>query len=116
MAYHDFVSVLHINISKVDLKRSAGGFCNHFAELEIVLYKVELSINNAPLKIVYPNTKETCLSPNHLLFGRQLLYPSNTTLTVATNLTVLSNSIDKINHISNHFCDRWRHEYVVTLR
>ena len=100
----------------MDLKRSAGEFCNHFAELEIVLYKVELSINNAPLKIVYPNTKETCLSPNHLLFGRQLLYPSNTTLTVAKNLTVLSNSIDKINHISNHFCDRWRHEYVVTLR
>ena len=65
-------------------------FCNHFAELEIVLLEVELIINNAPSKYVYPNTKETCLLPNHLLFGRQLLYSSNATLTVATNMTVLS--------------------------
>ena len=51
-------------------------FCNHFAELEVVLFEVELTINNAPLTYVYSNTKEKCLSPKHLLFGRQLLYSS----------------------------------------
>ena len=70
-------------------------------------------INNAPLTYVYPNTIKTCLTPNHLLFGRQLLYSSNTTSTVVRNLTILSNTTDKINRISNHFFDRWRHEFTL---
>ena len=51
-----------------------------------------------------------------MLFGRELLYSSNTTSTAVRNLTVLSSTTDKINRISNHFWDRWRHEYVVNLR
>ena len=51
-----------------------------------------------------------------MLFGRQLLCYSNTTLTVVRNLTVLSSTTDKINRITNHFWNRWRHEYVVNLR
>ena len=80
-----------------------------------MLSDVELIINNAPLIYVYSNTAKTCLTPNYLLFGTQLLLSSNTTSTVAANLTVLSSTIDKINRISNHFWDRWRHEYVVNL-
>ena len=53
----------------------------------------------------------------HLLIDRQLLYSSNTTsITIVKNLTVLSSTTDKINRMSNHFLDRWRHEYVVNLR
>ena len=77
--------------------------------------EIEAIINNAPLSYVYPNTNETCLTLNHLLFAKQLLYSSNTTSTVATNPTVLSSTADKINRISNHFWDRWRYEYVVNL-
>ena len=51
-----------------------------------------------------------------MLIGRHLLYSSNTTSTVVRNLTVFSSTTDKINCISNHFLDRWRHEYVVNLR
>ena len=50
------------------------------------------------------------------VFSRQILQPSDTTSTVAANLTVLSSITDKINRISNHFWDRLRHEYVVNLR
>ena len=78
-------------------------FCNNFEELETKLFEAELIINNAPLIYVYPNTIKTCLTPNYLLFGRQLLLFSSTTSTVAGNLTVLSGTTDKINHISNHF-------------
>ena len=78
--------------------------CNHFEELETVLFEVELIINNKPLTYVYLNTIEI---PNHLLFGRDLLYSSNTTSTVVRNLTVLSSTTDKINRISNHVLDRW---------
>ena len=80
-----------------------------------MLLEVELFINNAPLTYVYPNTIETYLTPNHLLFGGQLLYSSNTTSTVVRNITVLSSTADKINHIRNHYLDRWRHKYVVNL-
>ena len=55
-------------------------FCNHFEELQTVLFEVELIINNAPLIYIYPDTIETYLTPNYLLFGRQLLLSSNTTL------------------------------------
>ena len=89
-------------------------FFNHFEELQSVLTEVKLIINNAPLTYVYPNTIKTCLTPNHSLFDRQLLYYSNTTSTVVRNLIVLSSTTDKINR-SNHFWDRWRHEYVVNL-
>ena len=91
-------------------------FCDHFEELQTVLIKVKLIINNAPLTYVYPNTIKTYLTTNHLLFGRQLLCYCNTALTVVRNLTVLSSTTDKINRISNHFWHRWRHEYVVNLR
>ena len=40
---------------------------------------------------------------------------SNTTSTVAANMTVLSSTTDKVDGISNYFWDRWRLEYVVNL-
>ena len=43
-------------------------FCNHFEELQTI-FKVELIINNAPLIYVYPNTIETCLTPNYLFLA-----------------------------------------------
>ena len=85
-------------------------YCNFFEELQTVLIK--LIINNAPLTYVYPNTIKTYLAPNHLLFGRQLLYYSNTTSTVVRNLTVLWTTTDEANRISNHFRHKWSHEYV----
>ena len=36
-------------------------FCNHFEELQTMLFEVELIINNTPLTYVYPNTIETQL-------------------------------------------------------
>ena len=92
-------------------------FSEHFEELQtVLLIQVELIINNASLTYVYPNTIETCLTPNYLLFDRQVLYSPNTAWTVFRNLTVLSRTADKINRINNHFRDRWIHEYVVNLR
>ena len=79
--------------------------CDHFEELPTLLFEVELIINNGPLTCVYPSTMEICLTPNHLLFGRHLLYSSNIASTVLRNLTILSSTTDKINPISDHFWD-----------
>ena len=89
---------------------------DHLEDLQTVLIEVKLILNNAPLTYVYPNTIKKCLTLNHLLLGRQLLYYSNTTSTVIRNLTFLPSTTDKINRISNHFWHRWRHEYEVNLR
>ena len=78
--------------------------------------EVKLIINNASSTYVYPNAIKTYLTPNHMLFDRQLLCYSNITSPVIRNLTVLSSTTDKINRISNHFYDRWRREFVVNLR
>ena len=81
--------------------------CNHFEELQTNLFEVELIFNNAPLTYVCPNTIELCLTPNHLLIDRKLLYSSNTTsVAIAKNLNVLSSTTNKINRMSNHFLDR----------
>ena len=73
------------------------------------------TLNNAPFTCVYPNTIKTYLTPNHLLFGRQLLCHFKTTSAAIRNLTVLSSTTEKIKHISNHFWHRWRHESLVNL-
>ena len=64
-------------------------FLDHFEELQTVFIEVKLIINNAPLTYIYPNTIKTYLTPNHLLFDRQLLCYSNTKSAVIRNLTVL---------------------------
>ena len=89
--------------------------CVHFEELQTVLNEVKLIIDNAPLTYVYPITTKTYLTPNHLLFGRQLSCYSNTRSTVVRNLTAPASTADRINRISNHFWHRWRHESVVNL-
>ena len=97
-------------------------FWNHFVKLQIVLFwtlnwtELQLIINNVPLTYVYRNSIKTCLTPNYLLFGKQLLYYSNTASTVVRDLNVLSSTTDEINRISNHFWDRLRLEYVMNLR
>ena len=53
-------------------------FCNHFEELRKLLFEVELFHNNAFLTCIYSNTIGTCLTLDHLLFGRWLLCSSNT--------------------------------------
>ena len=89
---------------------NAPFFCNYFKELETVLFEIELIIINTRSINVYPNTIKTYLTPNHLLFGRQLLHSYNTISIVVRSLTVLSSTADKINHTSNQLSEDidWR--------
>ena len=75
---HDFQrepvqAIFKFEINNTVTKAIICFFGNHFEELQTVLFEVELIINK-PLTYVYPNTTETCFTPNHLLFGKQLLY------------------------------------------
>ena len=70
-------------------------FCDHFEELQTVFIEVKLIINNTPLTYVYPNTIKTYLTPNHLLFGIQLICCSNTAST-PTNICWSSRRLEEI--------------------
>ena len=59
-------------------------FFNHFEEIKTVLFQAQLIISHLPLTYDYPNSLETCLTSNHLLFGRQLLYSLRRGYFVAT--------------------------------
>ena len=90
--------VIKMNNRGVARGAHAPLFSNHLLlieELQTVLFEVELIIDNALLTYVYPNIIERCLTPNHLLFGKQLLYSSNTTSTVVRSLTILSSLTDR---------------------
>ena len=60
--------------SEADLRGGEGGGEGGAQEAPTIpLFEVELIINNALLIYVYPNIIETCLTPNYLSFGRQLV-------------------------------------------
>ena len=76
-----------MTFSEVDLRVDPEGtcppyflqslvFCSHFEELETLLFKVKLVINNAPLTYIYPN-KVLCscgiVSLGKLLFMNEFL-------------------------------------------
>ena len=49
-------------------------FRDRFAELQTVFIEIKLIVYDALLTYLYPNSIKTYLTPNHLLFGRQLHY------------------------------------------
>ena len=116
---YDFILSKSLNSPnpEVDLEGAQGVLVPLFLQLSfsvITLKKYKLCLLKlnwsliTHLSYVYPNTIKTCLTTNHLLFGRQLLCYSY-------NLTVLSSTADKVNRISNQFWLRWKHKYDVKL-
>lgn len=85
-----------------------------FEEMQTVLVEVEQIINNRPLTYAYPNDIECCLTPNHLLFGRNLQYTSNDKSPI--DIQFDETSADRVTTTIQHFWERWRREYVVNLR
>lgn len=87
-----------------------------FEEMQTVLYEIECILNNRPLTYEYPTEFESCLSPNHMLFGRRLNLSSNSTTLKSHEELNLAHHSTKISQIIEHFWNRWRKEYVVNLR
>ena len=83
-----------------------------YEELQIVLYEVEQIINNRPITYYYSDNEESCLTPNHLLYGRTLKY-SNFSCDSAPGELITPKKLD---NLLSHFWERWRKEYLVNLR
>ena len=53
-------------------ERTAGMACLNFYELQIVLSEIELTLTSRPLNQLCDDDTSDILTPNHLLFGREL--------------------------------------------
>ena len=73
-------------------------------------------INNRPITYFNEDESESCLAPNHLLFGRTLLLSNSLTTDLSYPNPNLIIKPTKLLNIINHFWDRWRKEYLVNLQ
>ena len=97
------------------LKKVLGRTTLDFYQLKIVIQEIELILNSRPLGVLYDDDMEQILTPNHLLFGRNLNLEnvrSNFNLESEVELKKCVNH----NNILTHFWNRWRSVYVPSLR
>ena len=70
--WHDGFFERLVRSTKVLLRKVLQGCRLDFEEMQTVLFEVEVILNNRPLTYYYEDDAEECLTPNHLLFRRQL--------------------------------------------
>ena len=83
--------------------------------MQTLVQGIELILNNRPIEVDYDDDQEDILSPNHLIFGRQLPTTNMSTQNRDSDLN-LSKRKKMLQTILNHFWSRWRREYVTSLR
>ena len=104
-----------VQSAKRALKRVIGRSTLTFLELQTVLAEVEVLLNSRPLCPLYENDFEEPLTPNHLVFGRRLdQHNVKGQYDISTEVT--PKRVRYINSLVEHFWERWRCEYVGTLR
>ena len=50
-----------------------------YEQLQAIVFEIETIINSRPITYFYNDESESCLTPNHLLFGRTLLLFNSST-------------------------------------
>ena len=105
-----------VKSTKELLRKELKTYKLNYEQLQTILFEVETIINNRPITYFYDDESEICLTPNHLLFGRNLLLsnPADNELSYPHSNEFIKPS--KLQNIINHFWDRWRKEYLVNLR
>ena len=100
------------------LKKVIGVKVISYTELQTLLFQVESILNNRPIDADYDDDCEEVLTPNHLVFGRRLEtmnhgdeveFDANDTSTPIRRKRLLDTML-------NHFWQRWRKEYLTSLR
>ena len=90
-----------------------------YVELQTLVDEVELMLNNRPIGVDYYDEIEDVLTPNHLMFGRRLETCNDVThlsLEFTVDNDKIVNRKKLIDTMLNHFWERWRKEYLTSLR
>ena len=69
-----FLSELYELYELCDLRKETKNWKLTSEELFTLLFEIERIVSNCPITYLYPNDLEPCITPNRLLFGRQLEY------------------------------------------
>ena len=80
-----------------------------------VISEVELTINSRPLDYVYNENLDEAITPNHLLYGRKI-NSSNTEICETVTTINPSRRLKHMETLILHFWNRWRSEYLTSLR
>ena len=103
------------NAGTISICKSSRYQNNHSHKLQTLVQGIELILNNRPIEVDYDDDQEDILSPNHLIFGRQLPTTKKSTQNSNSDLN-LSKRKKMLQIILNYFWSRWRREYVTSLR
>ena len=102
------------------IKKVVGTKRITYVELLTLVNEIELILNNRPIGVCYNEDHEDVLTPSHLLFGRRLDTDVNINdvpsfAGVEGNSRLLKRK-KTLEMMINHFWQRWRKEYLTSLR
>ena len=107
-----------VRSTKRCLKKRLGRAMLNYEEIDTVIREIENTINNRPLTYIDTDTIQEAVTPNHLSYGRRL-----DLVTVGTDLAEPNMDTQDITrrviyrqHLVANFVDRWRKEYLISLR
>ena len=104
------------------LKKTLGRAKLDFNELLTVLHEIELILNSKPLTYVTDDVVDDVLTPNHVLFGRNLLpvnedeSPHDAANDTADTPDKLTARMREIQRPVTKFWKDWRNDYLLDLR
>lgn len=100
------------------LRKTLGNAKLSYEELLTVLVEVECTLNSRPLTYEYDEVDEEVLTPSHLIYGRrikalpdEIVEPDD-----VVNETQCSSRFKYLSTRLSHFWNRWRREYLASLR
>ena len=100
------------------LRKTLGNARLTFDELSTLLTEIECTLNSRPLTYEYNEVEEEVLTPSHLIYGRRLktLPDEVDEPDDVMNSNNLSARFTYLTTRLTHFWNRWRKEYLASLR
>ncbi len=90
-----------------------------FESLRTILVEIEATINNRPLTYIYDDDEGISypLTPSQLVYGRQIsLTPSDRQFDIISTNRSLTRKARNQKRLLDHFMNRWRTEYLLSIR
>ena len=105
-----------VSCVKKCLKKTIGVRQVTFVELQTLIYEIEMVLNNRPISPDYDDDLNEVLTPNHLVFGRQLSSVNAYADKESTIEEPLNRRQKHLNGRLRHFWKIWQTEYLSALR